>query len=52
MDKKKIFRVVGTVAIVIGGAALYLGGASESTTTALLGGVFLTAAIIATLVTG
>jgi uncharacterized membrane protein YphA (DoxX/SURF4 family) len=50
MDKQKVLRIVGVVATVVGGAALYLGGATESAASALVGGVFLVAAMVAGIV--
>jgi len=50
MDKKKALRIAGTALTVLGGAALFVGGATEAVASSLIGGVFLIAAIIAGIV--
>ena len=46
MDKNKILKIVGVVAIVLGSTALYLSGSSASMVTELVGGVFVLAGLI------
>ena len=46
MDKKKIMKIGGVVATVIGGALLYLSGGDESMAIELVGGIFLLGGII------
>ena len=50
MDKNKILKIGGIVGVVLGSAALYLSGTGESAVTAIVGGVFVLAGIIAGLV--
>lgn len=47
MDKKQILTIGGVVAIVTGSIALYLGGASVTAVTELVGGVFVLAGLVA-----
>lgn len=47
---KNVIKIGGIVAVALGCVGLYLGGASESDTIALVGGVFTLAGIIAAMV--
>lgn len=47
MDKNKILKIAGVVAIIGGSVALYLSGASEGMVTGLVGGVFIIVGLIA-----
>ena len=49
MDKNKWLKVGGVAGIVLGSAALYLSGTTASGVTALVGGVFVLAGLIAAL---
>ncbi len=49
MDKNKILKIGGTVAIVGGAVAMYLAGTGEGTITAIVAGVFVLAGVIASL---
>lgn len=40
MDKNKVLKIIGIVAIIGGTVALYFGGATEGMVAALVGGVF------------
>jgi hypothetical protein len=47
MDKNKILKVVGIVAIAVGAGSLYLAGATEGMVVGLVGVVFVAAGLIA-----
>ena len=49
MDKDKIIKIAGTVAIVAGSGALYVSGAGESTVTGIVAAVFFLGGVIAAL---
>lgn len=49
MNKNSIIKIIGTVAIVGGSAALYASGTGESTVAAIVAGVFVLAGVIASL---
>lgn len=44
---KKVLKIGGIIATIIGAAALYLSGTGEAATTAIIGAVFVLAGIIA-----
>lgn len=47
MDKNKIVKIGGVVAIVGGAVAMYLSGAPESAVSGIVGAVFILAGLIA-----
>jgi uncharacterized membrane protein HdeD (DUF308 family) len=47
MDKNKVLKYGGIVAIVVGSAALYMSGTGEANVMAIVGGVFVLAGVIA-----
>ena len=47
MDKKTVLTIAGIVAVIGGSICLYLAGTTEATITALVGGIFVIAGIIA-----
>lgn len=46
MDKKKIMKIAGVAATVVGGALLYVSGSGEEMAMELVGAIFLVAGII------
>lgn len=46
MNKELILKIAGVSTIVIGSVCLFLSGAGESLVTALVGGIFVVAAMI------
>lgn len=46
MDKNKILKIVGSIGVVGGSIALYFAGVSESSVTAVIGGVFILAGLL------
>ena len=48
MDKNTILKIGGVAGVALGSVALYLSGAGESMVTALVGGVFVLAGLVAT----
>lgn len=52
MDKKKVLRIAGVALTIAGGVTLYMGGVTEAVAASLVGGVFLIAAIVATVIRG
>lgn len=49
MDKK-VLRIGGLIAVMLGAAALYAGGANESTVAAVVGAVFVIGGLVAAIV--
>lgn len=47
MDKNKVMKIAGIVAVVGGSISLYLAGTGESAVSAVVGGVFVLAGLIA-----
>lgn len=47
MDKNKWLKIGGVLGIIAGSICLYLGGTGEAVVTAIVGGVFVLAGIIA-----
>jgi hypothetical protein len=47
MDKQKVLKIVGIVAVAGGSVALYFGGATEGMITGLVGGVFVVIGLVA-----
>ena len=46
MDKSKILKSVGVVAVVLGSAALYFSGGTETYIASIVGGVFVVIGIV------
>jgi hypothetical protein len=52
MTKETILKTVGIACIIGGAVCLYIAGVGESTVAAIVGGVFVLAAIIAAVIVG
>lgn len=50
MGKSKVLKYGGIAAVVLGAGALYMSGTSESNVMAIVGGVFVLAGVIATII--
>ena len=46
MDKNKILKVVGLVCTVVGAVCLFIAGTAEAAVAAIVGGVFVLAALV------
>ena len=52
MDKNKILKWVGIVGTVVGATCLFLSGTGEAAVTAIVGGVFVLAGLIISILKG
>ena len=50
MDKGKILKIAGVVLVGLGSVALFMGGAGEQTTIAVVGAVFVLAGLVAAII--
>lgn len=52
MDKNKILKIVGLVCTVVGAGCLFMAGVAEAAVGAIVGGVFVLAALIIAILKG